>query len=379
MRFVMVSKHYPVEGDPIFVFSQQIAEAMRNYHNIETIVISPQSITRQVMHRKKISKSIDVRYTEKQEKYTVYSYPYISFSEVGFLRKLQLWNHKRALKKCIKKAKINEDDYCYSMFWEMGKMFDESLKELGISTNLIVESSESVLWNGNNISSYDFNNLKAIVCVSTEKVKECKKYDLLKKAPHYLIPNGYDANVFKKMNREQIRKDMGLSTDAFIIAFVGSFIERKGIKELNKVLSDTENVYSFFIGSGELQPDCPNILFKGSLDHEEIPKYLNCADVFVLPTKHEGCANVLVEALGCGLPIISSDKDFNKEILDEDCAILIDPDNTNELQSAIEKLRDDKGLRRSMERFSSVKARSLTIEHRTGEILKIIYELKENA
>ena len=58
MRFVMVSKHYPVEGDPIFVFSQQIAEAMAGYHNVETLVISPQSITRKLIHHKKITKSV---------------------------------------------------------------------------------------------------------------------------------------------------------------------------------------------------------------------------------------------------------------------------------------------------------------------------------
>ena len=378
MRFVMVSKHYPVEGDPIFVFSQQIAEAMAGYHNVETLVISPQSITRKLIHHKKITKSVYRTELRNGNTVTVYAFPYFTFSETNnkLLQKIQKASNSRALKKCIKKAGINQQDYCYSMFWEMGKQFDEALSEMNISTNLIVESSESVLQNGTEISNYDFENLKAIVCVSSEKVNECTKYNLIKKAPHSLIPNGFDANVFKKLDRMAMRKKLGLPEDKFIIVFVGSFIERKGIPELNDVLKETDDVYSIFIGSGHLNIDCPNVLFKGSLDHDNIPEYLNAADVFVLPTKHEGCANVIVEALGCGLPIISSRKDFNKEVLNEDCAILIDPDSREELKAAIEKLRDNKELRQSMEQASYEMGQTLTIEKRTEKILNFIENME---
>lgn len=377
MRFVMVSQHYPVEGDPIFVFSQQIAEAMAYHHNVETVVISPQSITRKIMRRKKITKSVYTKQLDNGNSVTVYAYPYVTFSGIknGLINKIQQKSKMRALKKCIKKAGITEDDYCYSMFWHMGKQFDEALSELNIKTNLIVESSESVLQDGEQISDYDFNNLKAIVCVSSEKVNECNSFNLLEKAPHFLIPNGFDPDVFKKYDRDEMREKLGFPKDAFIISFVGSFIERKGIGEINNVIKNMDDVYSVFIGGGPINPDCDNILFKGSLDHDFIPEYLCASDVFVLPTKHEGCANVIVEALGCGLPIISSKKDYNKEILNDDCAVLIDPYSEEELKEAIIRVKNNAELRKSMEAASYSMGQTLTIKERTRKILEVIAKI----
>ena len=374
MRFVMVSQHYPVEGDPIFVFSQQIAEAMAGYHNVETVVISPQSITRKLIRRKKITKSVYTKKLGNGNSITVYAYPYFTFSETKnkFLNKIQNASKDNALKKCIKKAGINKADYCYAMFWEMGRLFDKALQELNIRTNLIVESSESILLNGEEIAAHNFKNLKSVVCVSSEKVNECNKFGLIDNVPYHLIPNGFDDKVFKKLDRHEMRQKLGISDDKYVIGFVGSFIPRKGMKELNSVLNKVEDVYSIFIGSGEIPPSCPNILFSGSLDHDRIPEYLNCTDVFVLPTKHEGCANVIVEALGCGLPIISSRKDFNKEVLDDECAILIDPDNEDELQKAIIELKNNAERRASMAKASENKAKALTIENRTKRIIDIM-------
>ena len=105
------------------------------------------------------------------------------------------------------------------------------------------------------------------------------------------------------------------------------------------------------------------------MPHREISKYLNAADVFVLPTLHEGCCNAIIEAMACGLPIISSNKSFNWDILDESNSLLIDPLNENEIFEAIKTLKVNKNQRMKLSQGALNKAKSLRIEERAKNIL----------
>ena len=93
---------------------------------------------------------------------------------------------------------------------------------------------------------------------------------------------------------------------------------------------------SIFIGSGEQTPEIDGILFCGKLPHDQIVHYLNAADVFVLPTLAEGCSNAIIEAMACGLPIISSDLPFNDDILDAENSIRV---NSLDVESIAEAIR----------------------------------------
>jgi glycosyltransferase involved in cell wall biosynthesis len=193
-----------------------------------------------------------------------------------------------------------------------------------------------------------------------------------------LAPNSINNNLFKVMNKSACRKQLGFPQDIFIVAFVGWFKHIKGPKRIAAALDsieEGENVYSIFIGAGKKEePQCKNIIFKGRLMHDEVPVYLNAADVFVLPTLNEGCCNSIVEAMACGLPIISSNLPFNWDILSENNSILIDPNNINEIAHAIVSLRDDKDLRNSLSQGSLKTAMDLTIDKRAAKIEAFIKE-----
>ena len=128
-------------------------------------------------------------------------------------------------------------------------------------------------------------------------------------------------------------------------------------------------VKSVYIGKGDQQPNGDGILFCGQLPHDEIPVYLNAADVFVLPTKQEGCCNAIVEAMACGLPIISTDRRFNDDILNEKNSIRVDCEDIDQIAEAIRKIKESTELRESMSEESLKIAADLTIDKRAEKII----------
>ena len=171
---------------------------------------------------------------------------------------------------------------------------------------------------------------------------------------------------------------MGLKNDDFVVAFCGRFNERKGVFRLDAALKQLNNpqIKAIYIGSpmdnNTVVPDYTGIAFMGPLPHNEIVHYLNAADVFVLPSIAEGCPNSVIEAMACGLPVISSDLPFNEDILNSNSSILIEPKNIDAIADAIQLLFLDTTMRQQLAKESLSKAESLRIENRTKKILSIM-------
>lgn len=143
---------------------------------------------------------------------------------------------------------------------------------------------------------------------------------------------------------------------------------------------DDDSIKSVFIGGQvegkKLDPDCKGIIFKGTLKHNQIPEYLSAADVFVLPTLAEGCSNSIVEALSCGLPIISSNLLFNHDILNSKNSIMIDPTSIDDIMSAIMKIKNNTKLANALRTGAIETAKALTIENRVKAITDFINSKK---
>ena len=175
-------------------------------------------------------------------------------------------------------------------------------------------------------------------------------------------------------------KKLQFPEDAFIVCFCGRFNFRKGVHRVSDAIKelDDSRIRAIFIGSpmddAKAQlPDCPGTLFIGQLNHEEIVYYLNASDVFVLPSIAEGCPNSVIEAMACGLPIISSNLLFNQDILDEDNSIMINPLDVKEIASAIRTLENDREYIIKLSEGSLKRSNELTIQKRTLKILSFIF------
>lgn len=368
----VVTPDYPSQGRPVYTFVEQICLAFAKAGHQVTI-IAPQNLLR-ICIRKVNKLPLKRIYNTNSCDLIIYSPLDVTAYKVPILGRYVNSLSSLYLRWFIRKQGIYPDIY-YCHFWRSAlRIYREAQRN---KTPLYVASGESVIFHSNSTSEVKQlrNYLNGVICVSSKNKTESIKMGLAYENSCVVIPNAVDVAIFKKMNKKELRQRYGFKDDIYIIAFVGYFNERKGVKRVSAAISKLcdKTIKSLFIGINQsgpaFDPDCEGILFKGQMDHNDIPMYLNCADVFVLPTLHEGCSNAIVEAMACGLPIISSDRDFNADILDKTNSILVDPNNIDDIAKAIRLLQIDVELRERLSQGALRKAASLSLDARVEKIL----------
>ena len=212
------------------------------------------------------------------------------------------------------------------------------------------------------------SELKGVIAVSTANKDILVNNGFVDHNMIDVFPNAVLESRFYSKNRIEARTKFGFDPNVFIISFVGQFIERKGIVRLGEAVKGLDDVKVIYGGSGPLSPLPENCLYSGPISPLDMPDFLNASDVFVLPTLNEGCCNSIVEAVSCGLPVISSDLPFNYDILGTDNAMLIDPLDVNALRNAIIKMKDNNDLRMKLGLNSLKRATKLTVSSRAQNI-----------
>ncbi len=141
---------------------------------------------------------------------------------------------------------------------------------------------------------------------------------------------------------------LGFPEGTFNIAFVGTFDDLKGGARLIEAVRGLDDVRLIMLGHGSAPMPSSQILFRGTVDHARVPDYLCAADLFVLPTAEEGSCNAVIEALACGLPIVTSTGRYMDDIVDDKTAVRVDPASVPEIRVAITTLMADPDRRRRM-------------------------------
>lgn len=232
---------------------------------------------------------------------------------------------------------------------------------------------ESTDWSVNNFGLEQVRKETAIcngfVAVSSSNKKRLVEHKIASDAKVGVFVNAVNPAVFYPRDKKEARRKYKLPDDAFIVSYVGQFTERKGITRLIKAVDQCTEVKVICAGTGKQVPDSKNVLFCERIAPQEVPEFLCASDVFVLPTQNEGCSNAVLEAVACGLPVVSSDRDFNLDILDTGHAVLINPDSVKEIVEAITFLHENADCRKKMSEYAVKKAVCFTLQERARKIL----------
>lgn len=380
MKILISANNYPTPEYPLQAFIGVLCEELTRQGH-EVTVIAGQTLAAKVSQYHRwlpYYSQFKVKTANGEKSINVYR-PKIFAITTSRLKRLFYYLAALATNKTANS--IDSDYDCvYCHFWSSADKILSYVNKKNIP--MFVASGEDVIHKSRFVNQKRIDKInsltKGVICVSTKNKAESIDLGFTDEKRCVVLPNAIDESIFQKATKIEIRKKLNIPLDSFVVAYCGRFNNRKGVFRLESALNEIadNNIKSLFIGlpeSGQSRiPSCKGLHFCGSLPHEKVAVYLNAADVFVLPSLAEGCSNSIVEAMACGLPIISSDLPFNYDILDQSNAILIDPNSVVAIKEAILMLRGNEKLRKEMSDSSLNKARELTIEKRVLRIVKFI-------
>jgi glycosyltransferase involved in cell wall biosynthesis len=138
-----------------------------------------------------------------------------------------------------------------------------------------------------------------------------------------VISNGVDREVFYPRNQVEMRRKLGLDLQSRIIITVGALVPVKGFDRLIDAMAlmrhsmRDANAKLYVVGEGPQRAALESRIAKRDLDscvflvgqrpQSELAEWYSAADLFCLASHREGCPNVVIEAMACGLPVVASD------------------------------------------------------------------------
>lgn len=371
MNICVVCQSFPTKKTIDFVFVEQLCREFADLGENVT-VIAPQSVFKSLLRGIPLQKRKSTVRT-KQGLFTLFR-PFCFSYGNRFP-----WLNKRSFDKAVLDScrKMNvKPDVLYGHFWSCGA----SLLPYALNGNvpLFVVAGEGEITSHKVMATEEIQLLKdyvkGVICVSTKSKKESLAVGFTTENKCIVIPNSINPQLFFPRNKLSMRKKLNLPQDKFILAFVGQFNSRKGVARLCEALKNINNpeIKIMFMGTGAELPDYEGTIFAKTVNHDCLPEYLSAADAFILPSINEGCSNAIIEAMACGLPILSSDMDFNHDVLNESNSILFNPMDIDEIADSICSLYTNSDLRDRLSQGALATASRLTIHERAKKILGFI-------
>ena len=191
------------------------------------------------------------------------------------------------------------------------------------------------------------NQCSAVISVCRYLSEEIKKLGVMQNN-NLVMRNGVDLERFSPRNRDEIRAKLKLNS--FTLISVGHFIERKGHHFIIEALTQLPDVKLILIGDGPMDKELralaifhqveERVIFTGAIKQEQLADYYSAADCMVLASSREGWANVLLESMACGTPVVATAVSGTPEVvLNETAGQLISDRSAAGITSGIQALR----------------------------------------
>jgi len=229
---------------------------------------------------------------------------------------------------------------------------------------------------------------KKLICVSESTKNDLTKYFPEAKSKASVVPLGYDKNVFHPFSspRDLLKIDSPYilsvgrleerkNTARLINAFV-SLKKEKGIEHKLVLIGSPgynfDVIYRLINDAGQYAKD---IVLPGFIKRDKLAEVIARADVFAFPTLYEGFGLSVLDALACGVPVVTSNVSSLPEIVGN-AALLCNPEDENDIGEKIFQFISDEKLRDKYSRRAVDQATKFSWEKTARETLNIIEKWK---
>jgi glycosyltransferase involved in cell wall biosynthesis len=165
-----------------------------------------------------------------------------------------------------------------------------------------------------------------------------------------VLRNGVDLELFKPLDRSASRAQLELGPGRWLLS-VGQLIERKGHDLAIRALTQLPGWSLLLAGEGPLRRELESLAtelglsnrvrFAGAVPQAQLPTYYSAVDALVLASSREGWANVLLEAMACGTPVVASPVWGTPEVVAAPAAgVLMQERSASALVTALQHLLD---------------------------------------
>ena len=230
--------------------------------------------------------------------------------------------------------------------------------------------------------------LRAVICNSGMVRDEIRRHFGTPEAKLHVIYNGIDLEAFhprlRDAHRAVMREKLGIPQQAPLHLFVGAGFERKGVFRLIEAfaLSRQRDAHLVIVGRDKAQARAERLAsscgiasrayFAGA--QEDVRSWYGAADTFILPSLYDPFPNAALEAMACGLPVVTTPQCGMAELIEEGMnGYVVDALAVNALAERLARL--DVPTAHEMGRRARKRAEGLGLEAMTEQLLALYRSL----
>ena len=229
------------------------------------------------------------------------------------------------------------------------------------------------------------NKADLITTINCEDFKRAQTFNV----PRVEYIHGIGINTERLTKSEKaidIREELGLSSDDFIVISVGELNKNKNQKVIIKAIAQLNDskIHYILCGKGDQLENLQSLVKECGLEdrvhflgyRKDVVDITSQADVFAMPSKREGLPVASLEAMYCGLPLVNSNIRGLEDVTENGkSGYTCEPDNVDAFVEGIRKLKENDSFRKEASRNNFETVKKFCVSETKKEVERIIASL----